>query len=67
MPTRHNVTLNYIACLFRLTVPFSEGYVLTWFTLPTAFNFSARLQLHDKVVVFARPVSESYYNPGKKE
>lgn len=66
-PTRHNVTLNCIVCHFRLPIPFSEVYVLKWFTLLTAFNSSARLQLHYKMVVFTCPVTESYYNPGKKE
>jgi hypothetical protein len=67
MPTRHNVTLKSKAYLFRLLVPLSEGYVLTWFTLLTAFNSSEHLQLHDKLVLFTYSVSESYFNPGKKE
>jgi len=67
MPTRHNVTLNCIAYLFLLPVPFSESYILTWFTLFIALNSSARHQLHEKMVVFKCSLSESYFIPGKTE
>jgi len=67
MPTRHNVTLNCIAYLFLLPVPFSESYVLTRFTLFTALNSSARHQLHEKMVVFTCSLSKSYFIPGKTE